>query len=165
MKPFHFATSSLILAATLVIGGCYSPQPTEIYGTHDLPKEDWYTLSESDSAVEALPLPWRAALAEQRAAVSMELANTGEISAETRKRINDMNEGCNSAYLVAFNTISNEPTPGLNGYSETYDMRRVNDTMIYNQNLRALADEWSRFWLMDQPGGTPYNTLNTTGRF
>jgi hypothetical protein len=37
--------------------------------------------------------------------------------------------------------------------------------MVYNQNFRALADEWSRVWLMEMPGGTPYDTVNTTGRF
>jgi hypothetical protein len=37
--------------------------------------------------------------------------------------------------------------------------------MVDDQNFRALADEWSRLWLMERPGGTPYNTVNTTGRF
>ncbi len=165
MKSFLTASSSLALAAVLLATGCYSPQPTTIYGTADLPKEDWYTLSEKSDLVQSLNPAWQAALAEQRAAVATEIAAKGEISSDTRKRINDLNESCNSVYLVSFNTIATQPTPGLNGFAETYDLRRENDVMIYNQNLRALSDEWSRFWLVDQPGGTPYNTINTTGRF
>jgi hypothetical protein len=97
--------------------------------------------------------------------VNDEMAATGTISAETRKRIDDLNERCNSAYLTSFDLIASNPTPGLNGYSETWDARRYNDVSVYNQNLRALADEWSRLWLVNYPSGTPYNTYNPTGRF
>jgi hypothetical protein len=53
----------------------------------------------------------------------------------------------------------------LNGQLESWDRRRQGDSMIYNQNLRMLADEWSRFWLMERPGASPYDTVNTSGRF
>jgi len=36
--------------------------------------------------------------------------------------------------------------------------------MVYNQNFRMLADEWSRIWLMERPGGSAYDLVNTTGR-
>lgn len=165
MKPSTLVFASTALAAALLAGGCYTAQPTALYGSEDLPKEDWYTLGESSSEVKALPPALQGALKNQKLAVDNEVAAKGEVSADTRKRINDLNEACNSAYLVSFDVIATNPTPGLNGLAETWDMRRVNDSMIYNQNLRALADEWSWFWLMDQPSPTPYNQINTTGRF
>lgn len=163
--------SSLLLAATLVatsvLTGCYSPQPTdaELHGYQDLPKEDWYTLSDSSSEVKSLPAPLRTALARQRQEVSTELASNNGLTQETKKRIKDMNENCNAAFLTSADNILSNPTPDLNGQFESWDKRRVNDSMIYSQNLRALADEWSRFWLMERPGGTPYDTVNTSGRF
>lgn len=164
MKPFQIASSLLAVSAALVVGGCYPAQPTTIYGTNELPREDWYTLSESSFQVESLDPPLRASLAQQRAEVAREIAEHGEISADTRKRIADLNDRCNTNFLVSFNMIADSPTPGMDGYAENYNQRRQNDAMIYNQNFRAMADEWSRIWLLDYPGGTPYNTLNTTGR-
>jgi hypothetical protein len=164
MKPFTFASATFALSAVLLAGGCYTPQPTTLYGSGDLPKQDWYTLNADAGEVKTLPAALQQSLADQRVAVANELAAKGELSADTHKRIQDLNEACNSAYLVSFDVIATNPTPGLNGYAETWDMRRVNDSMIFNQNLRALADEWSWFWLMDQPDPTGFNTVNTTGR-
>ncbi|MBL9141858.1 MAG: hypothetical protein JNK53_08330 [Phycisphaerae bacterium] len=164
MKLFHIASSSIVLTAMLVAGGCYTPQPTTLYGSEDLPKQDWYTLGDGSSEVKTLPPALQNALADQRLAVNNEMAAKGAISPDTRKRITDLNDACNSAYLVSFDLIATNPTPGLNGYAETWDSRRRDDSMVFNQNFRAMADEWSRFWLMDAPGPTPYNTINTTGR-
>jgi hypothetical protein len=97
--------------------------------------------------------------------VAAEMSSKGELSVETKKSISDLNEACNHAYLTSFDMIASNPTPDLNGQFESWDKRRLNDSMVYNQNLRAMADSWSRFWLMDQPDPTPYNTVNTTGRF
>ncbi len=165
MKPFHIASTSVVLAAMLLAGGCYTAQPTTLYGSDDLPKQDWYTLPAGSSEVNKLPPALQNALADQRLAVSNEIGAKGAISPDTTKRISELNEACNTALLVSFDMVATNPTPGLNGASETWDMRRRNDSMIFNQNLRAMADEWSRFWLMDQPGPTPYNDVNTTGRF
>ncbi|MFO0784252.1 MAG: hypothetical protein U0636_11285 [Phycisphaerales bacterium] len=165
MKPFHLASSAALLSAIVLTSGCYSPQPTELYGSDDLPKKDWYTLPADSSEVQTLPPAYQRALADQREAVASEVGSKGAITPETQKNIAKMNEACNSAYLVSFDLVATNPTPGLNGQSETWDQRRINDSIIYSQNLRALADEWSRFWLMDMPMGTPYNTINTSGRF
>jgi hypothetical protein len=164
--------SSLLLAASIVasasvLTGCYSPQPTDeqLHGYQDLPKADWYTLSDSSSEVKSLPAPLRNAMVRQRQEVDSEMTAKGALSQETQKRIKDMNENCNAAFLTSADNILSNPTPDLNGQFESWDKRRVNDSMIYSQNLRALADEWSRFWLMERPGGTPYDTVNTSGRF
>lgn len=153
------------LAVSALVGGCYSPQPTELYGSEDLPKEHWYELSEGDSRVKALPAALRNALTKQRQDIAAELANSGATSDESKKKIADLDESCNTAYVVSFDRIASNPTPDMNGQLESWDRRRENDSMVYNQNLRALADEWSRIWLMERPGGTPYDTVNTTGRF
>ncbi|MFM8699656.1 MAG: hypothetical protein ACKOF7_13585, partial [Phycisphaerales bacterium] len=100
-----------------------------------------------------------------RQEVEAEMAAGGTMSDATKKRVADLDETCNSAYLVSFDLIATNPTPDMNGQLESWDRRRQNDSMVYNQNLRALADEWSRLWLMETPGGTPYDTVNTTGRF
>ena len=97
--------------------------------------------------------------------VDTESAKDGTLSAQTNKEVAELDEYCNGAYLVSFDSIASNPTPDMNGQIESYDRRRQGDSMIYNQNLRALADEWSRFWLMERPGGSPYDTVNTTGRF
>lgn len=162
MKSFCTLSAAFVASATLLVG-CYSPQPTSVYGSENLPKQDWYTLSDGSSEVKALPPALRNALVQQRQEVSAE-SDKGSLSAETKKRISDLNEACNAAYLVSFDVIASNPTPDLNGQFESWDKRRLNDSMTYNQNLRALADEWSYFWLMERPGGTPYNTVNTTGR-
>jgi len=153
------------LASALVVGGCYAPQPTTLYGSDKLPDTHWYELSEGDSMVEALPAALQNALKKQRQEVEAEKANSENLSDAMKKRIADLDETCNSAYIVSFDRIATNPTPDMNGQLESWDSRRQNDSMIYNQNLRALADEWSRVWLMERPGGTPYNTVNTTGRF
>ena len=115
--------------------------------------------------VEALPAALQNALKKQRQEVEAEKANSENLSDAMKKRIADLDETCNSAYIVSFDRIATNTTPDMNGQLESWDSRRQNDSMIYNQNLRALADEWSRVWLMERPGGTPYNTVNTTGRF
>ncbi len=157
--------SAAFLASATLLSGCYTPQPTTLYGAEDLPKQDWYTLSESSSEVKTLPAALRNALEQQRQEVAAEQSSKGELTAQTKKRISDLNEACNGAFLVSFDNIATNPTPELNGQFETWDRRRQNDSMVFNQNLRALADEWSYVWLMERPGGTPYDTVNTTGRY
>jgi hypothetical protein len=65
---------------------------------------------------------------------------------------------------VSFTSVTSNPTPELNGQFESWDDRRRNDAMVNNQNFRMMADEWSRFWLMERPGGSAYDLVNTTGR-
>jgi hypothetical protein len=158
------------MMTVMVVGGCYAPQPTELYRTEKLPSEHWYTLDEDDSRVEALPHALRNSLTQQRQLVALEQGseNNSEdkpLSPETAKKVAELDQTCNDAYLISFDSIASNPTPDLNGQFESWDRRRQNDSMVYNQNFRALADEWSRFWLMEMPGGTPYDTVNTTGRF
>ena len=153
------------LAVSALLAGCYSPQPTTLEGSDKLPDEHWYELSDGDSRVKSLPAALRNALVKQRQEVTTELANGGETSESTKKRIADLDEACNTAYVVSFEVIASNPTPDMNGQLESWDRRRENDAMVDDQNFRALADEWSRLWLMERPGGTPYNTVNTTGRF
>jgi hypothetical protein len=109
-------------------------------------------------------------LTQQRQLVALEQGSEKNsedkpLSPETAKKVAELDQTCNDAYLISFDSIASNPTPDLNGQFESWDRRRQNDSMIYNQNFRALADEWSRFWLMEMPGGTPYDTVNTTGRF
>ena len=158
-------TAPVLLAAALVAGGCYAPQPTTVYRSDKLPDKHWYELSDSDSRVEALPAALRSSIVQQRQLVDTESAKDGTLSAQTNKEVAELDEYCNGAYLVSFDSIASTPTPDMNGQIESYDRRRQGDSMIYNQNLRALADEWSRFWLMERPGASPYDTVNTTGRF
>ena len=158
-------TAPVLLAAALAAGGCYTPQPTTVYRSDKLPDKHWYELSDSDSRVEALPAALRSSIVQQRQLVDTESAKDGTLSAQTNKEVAELDEYCNGAYLVSFDSIASNPTPDMNGQIESYDRRRQGDSMIYNQNLRAMADSWSRFWLMDQPDPTPYNTVNTTGRF
>ena len=157
------------MMTVMVVGGCYVPQPTELYRTEKLPSEHWYTLSESDSRVEALPHALRNSLTQQRQLVALEEGSNENskrpLSPDTVKKVAELDQTCNDAYLISFDSIASNPTPDLNGQFESWDRRRQNDSMVYNQNFRALADEWSRFWLMEMPGGTPYDTVNTTGRF
>lgn len=164
-----FIAAPALMSAMLAVGGCYAPQPTELYRTEKLPKEHWYALDEDDSRVEALPHALRNSLTQQRQLIALEEGTDKNakksLSAETTKKVAELDQTCNDAYLISFDTIATNPTPDLNGQFESWDRRRQNDSMIYNQNFRALADEWSRFWLMEMPGGTPYDTVNTTGRF
>ena len=163
--------SALLLAATLVatsvLTGCYSPQPTDeqLYGYKDLPKEHWYLLPADDSRRVALPKSIQDRLCVVWKRATEDEGKLGKVSPETQKQIDDSDQLCNSLYLTSADVILSNPTPDLNGQFESWDKRRVNDSMIYSQNLRALADEWSRFWLMERPGGTPYDTVNTSGRF
>lgn len=163
-----FAVPAL-MSAMLVAGGCYAPQPTELYRTNKLPSEHWYALDEDDSRVKALPHALRNSLTQQRQLVALEEGTDkktkNDLTPETTKKIAELDQTCNDAYLISFDSIASDPTPELNGQFESWDRRRQNDSMVYNQNFRALADEWSRFWLMEMPGGTPYDTVNTTGRF
>jgi hypothetical protein len=158
-------TAPVLLAAALVAGGCYAPQPTSVYRTDELPDKHWYELKDSDSRIEVLPAALKSSITQQRQMVEAEMAKDGSLSAQTNKQIADLDEYCNGAYLVSFDSIASNPTPDLNGQLESWDRRRQGDSMIYNQNLRMLADEWSRFWLMERPGASPYDTVNTSGRF
>lgn len=153
-----------VLAIT-VLGGCYTAQPTTLYRSDKLPDTHWYALEAGDSRIKVLPAALQNSITQQRQEVAAEIQEKGAISSETSKKIADLDETCNGAYLVSFDAIASNPTPDLNGQFESWDRRRQGDSMVYNQNLRALADEWSRFWLMERPGGTPYDTVNTSGRF
>jgi hypothetical protein len=163
MKTSRLAVTAL--AAALAAGGCYSPQPTTLYRSDDLPKEHWFELKATESRVKALPEALQNALVQQRQEVAADIQQAGAISNATQKRVADLDEACNAAYIVSLDTLTANPTPEMNGQFETWDDRRRNDAMIYNANFRSLADEWSRVWLMEHPGGTPYDTVNTTGRF
>lgn len=154
-----------LLTASIMVAGCYAPQPTTLFRTNKLPDKHWYELSESDSRIEALPAALRNSITQQRQMVETETAGGGAISPETSKKVADLDETCNGAYLISFDSIASGPTPEMNGQLESWDRRRQGDSMIFNQNLNALADEWSRFWLMEMPSSTPYDTVNTTGRF
>jgi hypothetical protein len=158
-------TAPVLLAAALAAGGCYTPQPTTLYRSDKLPDKHWYELSDSDSRVEALPAALRSSLVQQRQLVDTESAKDGTLSAQTNKEVAELDEYCNGAYLASFDSIASNPTPDMNGELESWDRRRQGDSMIYSQNLRMLADEWSRFWLMERPGASPYNSVNTSGRF
>lgn len=154
-----------LLASALGLAGCYAPQPTTLYRSDKLPETHWYEVKESDSRIEVLPAALRQALVQQRQEVADEMAKDGQLSAAMNKKIADLDESCNGAFLVSFDSVASNPTPEMNGQLESWDRRRQNDSMVYDQNLRALADEWSRVWLMERPGSTPYDTVNTTGRF
>ncbi len=43
-------------------------------------------------------------------------------------------------------------------------IRRTNQLLYTSENLRMIADEWERIWLLDQPAHTtPYRTHGGTG--
>jgi hypothetical protein len=163
MKMSRLAVTALV--AALAAGGCYAPQPTTLFRSGDLPKEHWFELPPTEGRVKTLPEALQNALVQQRQEVAADLKQAGAISNATQKRVADLDEACNAAYIVSLASVTANPTPEMNGQFETWDDRRRNDAMVYNANFRALADEWSRLWLMDYPGGTPYDTVNTTGRF
>jgi hypothetical protein len=164
MKTSTFAAPKLV-AAILLAGGCYAPQPTTLWRQDELPDKHWYELSEDDKRIKALAPALQNSITQQRQLVAAEMEKNGSLSPDTRKKVGDLDETCNGAYLVSFDTIANNPTPELNGQFESWDRRRQGDSMVYSENLRMLADEWSRFMLMERPGGSPYDTVNTTGRF
>jgi hypothetical protein len=178
-------TAPVLLAAALVAGGCYAPQPTTLYHVGDIqePLETdddylemarcWADLSRSnygvwkslsDNQKETLNQLWTKAHQEQLRDGKLSPATKSAIAAE-RKVLNDKFEQQNIEKYVSFDAIASNPTPDMNGELESWDRRRQGDSMIYNQNLRMLADEWSRFWLMERPGASPYDTVNTSGRF
>lgn len=158
-------TFPAFIAATLFAAGCYSPQPTTLWRQNDLPSKHWYELSDDDGRIKVLAPALQNSIVQQRQMVATELTKDGTLSPATTKKISDLDETCNGAYLVSFDSIANNPTPELNGQFESWDRRRQGDSMVYSENLRMLADEWSRIWLMERPGGSPYDTVNTTGRF
>lgn len=172
MKPSSIALPAFLAFA--FIGGCYTPQPTSLYRSDRLLSDDevlemarcwsdwgrsnfstWNDLS--DNTKQRLNQLWTKA--------HSEMIRDGKLSPETRQMVVRETEALNTELLVSFDAIASNPTPDLNGQFESWDRRRQNDSMVYNQNLRSLADEWSRFWLMERPGGTPYDTVNTTGRY
>jgi hypothetical protein len=152
------------LLATLVVGGCYAPQPTTLYRSGNYPDGHWYELPATEGRVKSLPEALQNALEQQRQEVAAERAKGGGVSAATEQRIAELDEACNGAYVVSFTSVTSNPTPELNGQFESWDDRRRNDAMVNNQNFRMMADEWSRFWLMERPGGSAYDLVNTTGR-
>ena len=162
MKMSRLAVPALL--AALAVAGCYAPQPTTVFRSGDLPKEHWFELSATDGRVKSLPDALQNALVQQRQQVAADLTQNGVIASSTLKKVADLDEACNGAYLVSFDSVAANPTPEMNGQFESFDDRRRNDSMVYNANLRALADEWSRVWLMEMPGGTPYDNVNSTGR-
>jgi hypothetical protein len=152
------------LLAALTLGGCYAPQPTTLFRSGDYPDQHWFELPATEGRVKSLPEALQNALVQQRQEVAGELSSGGVITSATKQRIADLDEACNGAYVVSFSSVTANPTPELNGQFESWDDRRRNDAMVYNQNFRMLADEWSRFWLMERPGGSAYDLVNTTGR-
>lgn len=152
------------LLAALLVGGCYAPQPKTLFRSGDYPTEHWFELPATEGRVKSLPDALQNALVQQRQEVAAELANGGVITNATKQKIAELDEACNGAYVVSFDSVTANPTPELNGQFESWDDRRRNDAMVYNQNFRMLADEWSRIWLMERPGGSAYDLVNTTGR-
>ena len=165
-----------LMSAMLAVGGCYAPQPTmaDLYGSDKILTDQeylemarcWLDSERSNYKVwSSLSENKRETLNQLWTKVHQEMLERGELTPATRTAMRDTAEYFNTKKLVSFDTIASNPTPDLNGQFESWDRRRQNDSMVYNQNFRALADEWSRFWLMEMPGGTPYDTVNTTGRF
>jgi hypothetical protein len=160
-----------LLLTPLVLGGCYSRQPTyddlieEATAKADHEAEHFFLLSRNSSTFKSLSKGKQAELNDLWRQYHKELGETGRISGDTRNWIDRTDAECRTALVVSFDQVAANPTPEMNGQLESYDARRRNDAMVENENLRALADEWSRVWLMERPGGSPYNTVNTTGRF
>lgn len=167
-------TAPVLLAAALVAGGCYAPQPTTLYRSDELLSDQeylemarsWTELSRSNYS------DWKELSDNEKQTINQiwtkaheEMIRDGKMSPATRQALGDFAERMNTKKLVSFDAIASNPTPDMNGELESWDRRRQGDSMIYNQNLRMLADEWSRFWLMERPGASPYDTVNTSGRF
>lgn len=178
------------LAVSALVGGCYSPQPSfsedvalpayaegdaeaakqvneEIMARDRVPNatDYWFLLPRSGPTFRALPRPNQDSLNSLWTRYHTEIGASGTISSKTRELIESSAASSRTALVVSFDQICTNPTPEMNGQLESFDARRSSDSLIYNQNLRAMADEWSRIWLMERPGGTPYNTVNTSGRF
>ncbi len=173
MKVSRFCLPATV-AALAVLGGCYAPQPTTLYRSDEVLSDEeylemargWMDLSRANYG------EWTSLSVNQRVTINQlwtkahqEMIANGKISPGTRQALSAFADFRNTEKLVSFDAIASNPTPDMNGQLESWDRRRQGDSMIYNENLRALADEWSRFWLMERPGGTPYNTVNTSGRF
>jgi hypothetical protein len=167
-------TLAIPVAALVFTVGCYTPQPTTLYRSEKTLTDDevlemarcWTDWGRSNSSVwQSLSDNRRQRLNQVWTKAHSEMLKDGKMSPETRQLVINETDLLNTEVLVSFDNIASNPTPEMNGQLESWDRRRQNDSMVYNQNLRALADEWSRFWLMEKPGGTPYDTVNTTGRF
>ena len=139
------------MMTVMVVGGCYAPQPTELYRTEKLPSEHWYTLDEDDSRVEALPHALRNSLTQQRQLVALEQGsekNSEEkpLSPETAKKVAELDQTCNDAYLISFDSIASNPTPDLNGQFESWDRRRQNDSMAHGDARRYAVRHGEYHW-------------------
>jgi hypothetical protein len=163
-----------LLVASIAVAGCYTPQPTTLYRQDKALSDEevlemarcWSDWGRSNSDVwKSLSDNRRARLNQVWTKAHSEMLRDGKMSPETKQMVINETDQLNTELIVSFDAIASNPTPDMNGQLESWDRRRQNDSMVYNQNLRALADEWSRVWLMEKPGGTPYDTVNTTGRF
>ena len=164
------APALLVASSSFALGGCYMRQPTygdvidEACASADTEKE-FFLLPRESKTFKGFSAGRQRDLNDLWKQYHTELGRDGKISPATQAWIDRSDAECRTALTVSFDAICANPTPEMNGQLESYDARRRNDTLIYNENLRALADEWSRAWLMEKPGGTPYNTVNTSGRF
>ena len=174
-----FIAAPALMSAMLAVGGCYAPQPTmaDLYGSDKILTDQeylemarcWLDSERSNYKVwSSLSENKRETLNQLWTKGHQEILDRGQMSSDTLTNLKSVCDGIRDEVRyepVSFDAIASNPTPDLNGQFESWDRRRQNDSMVYNQNFRALADEWSRFWLMEMPGGTPYDTVNTTGRF
>ena len=158
------------VSAALALGGCsVGPQPTAVYRTEHLPS-DWLALSDSDWRMQAQSESMKAYLARVRENMETERRSSyfqfyGRYTDATLKQIAEANQLANTAFLTSPKTINSRLAPELRGTAETYDETSWHFAANADANLRALQDDWGRFWLTNRRSSlTTYPMLQTSGQ-
>ena len=157
----------LLAAVTMPLGCAVGPQPTQMYGTKDLPK-DWLALQGSDWRLDVLTPSTREYLQRVRENMSTERTGAeyrfyGRYSDATMKQMAEANEFASSSFLTASKTLNKNLTPELYGTAETYDDANWHYAANANDELRSMKDDWGRFWLTDRPSKLSPFPITPTG--
>jgi hypothetical protein len=155
---------------SLALGGCsIRPQPTTVYRTEHLP-DDWLTLPEGDWRVQAQSQTMQSYLARVRENMEAERRSPyfqfyGRYTDATLKQIAEANQLANTAFLTSPKTINSGLSPELRGTAESYDETAWHFAANADANLRALQDDWGRFWLTNRRSSlSSYPMLQTSGQ-
>ncbi|MSR19219.1 MAG: hypothetical protein EXS00_08705 [Phycisphaerales bacterium] len=159
----------LAIVASILCAACANqPQPSDVFGSDGLPA-DWTVVGLKDSRYLALDATTRRTLIALKELIAKEMTSTaytfyGRLSDETLKRIAEVQDECNTSYMVCFAMIARNPTPELSGVAETENDRTRGQAMVLDVNMRSIQDEWEGAWLMDRPASSAFPLVNTSGQ-
>lgn len=160
--------AAALVLSCIALASCAGPQPTELAGTKQLPK-DWLSLSADDSKVKSLDKPTQSLLQATRDLMAAERNGSayrfyGQYSPKTLAVMESANRAANEAYLTSTRVLQNNLTPELYSTAETANEANWDWYSVTNTDNRSLRDDWARFWLVDQPSRlSPYPIESTTG--